>query len=201
MSGGPPPAGASSPAPALGWPRSWGVRTSDATGTACADVAAADWLPALRHVHAAGFTMIDWLSAVDEPDAQPPSLDVLVHVVALAPLRHLMVRTRVPASDPRLPSATAVWAGAAWHERETHEMFGIGFDGFEDGSGAGLRPLLLPDGFEGTPLRKSFHLAARAARSWPGAKEPGEPDAERSPARRSLLPPGVPEPGWGPRDG
>ncbi len=53
-------------------------------------------------------------------------------------------------------------------------MFGIEFDGFDDGTGLGLRPLLLPEGFEGTPLRKSFVLAARASKAWPGAKEPGE---------------------------
>ena len=53
-------------------------------------------------------------------------------------------------------------------------MFGIDFDGFDDGTGLGLRPLLLPEGFEGTPLRKSFVLAARASKAWPGAKEPGE---------------------------
>ena len=62
-------------------------------------------------------------------------------------------------------------------------MFGIDFDGFDDGSGLGLRPLLLPEGFEGTPLRKSFVLAARASKPWPGAKEPGESgDAPARPA-------------------
>ncbi len=56
---------------------------------------------------------------------------------------------------------------------------------------SGLRPLLLPEGFEGTPLRKSFVLAARASKPWPGAKEPGESDASLarsgSPSRRKLL--------------
>ena len=47
-------------------------------------------------------------------------------------------------------------------------------DGFEDGTGLGLRPLLLPEGFEGRPLRKDFVLGARASKPWPGAKEPGE---------------------------
>ena len=79
-------------------------------------------------------------------------------------------------------------------------MFGIAFDGFDDGTGLGLRPLLLPEGFEGTPLRKSFVLAARASKPWPGAKEPGESDAHPgSPSRRKLLPPGVPAATWGPR--
>ena len=184
------------------WPDDLGARHSDASGTPCVDVDPGAWQQALTHARdELGFGVFDWLSAVDEPDAEPPSVDVVVHVVALEPLRHLMIRTRVPSSDPRLASATSTWAGAAWHERETHEMFGVVFDGFDDGTGAGLRPLLLPDGFEGTPLRKSFQLAARAAKPWPGAKDPGESDAERAPSRRSLLPPGVPDPAtWGPRD-
>jgi NADH-quinone oxidoreductase subunit C len=81
-------------------------------------------------------------------------------------------------------------------------MFGIGFDGHP-----GLAPLLLPDGFEGTPLRKEFVLASRVAKDWPGRKEPGESDAERRTGtgatpgrRRAVMPPGVPAPGaWGPQ--
>ena len=114
-------------------------------------------------------------------------------------LRGHLVRTRIP-DGQALPSLTALFAGAAWHERETHEMFGIDVAGFDDGTGLGLRPLLLPDGFEGTPLRKSFVLAARASKPWPGAKEPGEGhDASRSPGRRRVQAPGVPPPEWGPR--
>lgn len=63
-----------------------------------------------------------------------------------------------------------------------------------------LVPLLLPDEFEGHPLRKDFVLASRAAKPWPGAKEPGESEATGSPSRRKTLPPGVPDPQtWGPR--
>ena len=88
-----------------------------------------------------------------------------------------------------------MFRGAAWHERETYEMFGIVFAGHED-----LRPLLLPEGFEGRPLRKDFVLAARVGKPWPGAKEPGESEGERQPTRRRMLPPGVPDPAaWGPR--
>jgi NADH-quinone oxidoreductase subunit C len=83
----------------------------------------------------------------------------------------------------------SVYPGAAWHERETHEMFGVDFAGHP-----GLTPLLLPPEFEGHPLRKEFVLASRVAKAWPGAKEPGG-DSKRAPMR----PPGVPAPGeWGP---
>jgi len=105
------------------------------------------------------------------------------------------VRTRVPRERAVLPTATTVFRGAGWHERETFEMFAIDFAGHPH-----LVPLLLPDGFEGNPLRKDFVLAARAAKAWPGAKEPGESEGESSPSRRKTLPPGVPDPEqWGPR--
>jgi NADH-quinone oxidoreductase subunit C len=131
------------------------------------------------------------LSAVDELD---DGFSVVVHLWSLSARSHLLLRTRVPRSSPRLPSAVPVFRGAAWHERETYEMFGITFDGHPN-----LIPLLLPDGFEGHPLRKEFVLAARAAKAWPGAKEPGESE-HGAPSRRTLQPPGVPDPGaWGPR--
>ena len=115
-------------------------------------------------------------------------------------LRTMLLRTRVPEGES-LASITGVFAGAAWHERETYEMFGLAFDGFTDSSGLGLRPLLLPVGFEGTPLRKSFVLASRATKPWPGGKEPGEGHSAKSPSRRRVQAPGVPGPEWGARPG
>jgi hypothetical protein len=78
-------------------------------------------------------------------------------------------------------------------------MFGIDFPGHPDHPE--LAPLLLPEGFEGHPLRKDFVLAARVVKAWPGAKEPGE-SAHGGPRRRQMLPPGVPDPNeWGPLKG
>jgi NADH-quinone oxidoreductase subunit C len=162
------------------------------------DVAPADWVAAVESARQRGFDYFDWLTAVDQlDDTDRPGFDVVTHLWCLERREHLLLRTRVPASDPVLPTLTGVFAGAAWHERETYEMFGIDFDGHVD-----LRPLLLPDGFEGHPLRKDFVLAARAAKAWPGAKEPGESDADThaAPSRRKTRPPGVPDPAvWGPR--
>ena len=73
------------------------------------------------------------------------------------------VKADVPDSDPRVESIVDVYAGANWHERETHEMFGIGFDGHPD-----LRNMYLPGDFEGHPLRKDFPLLARMVKPWPG---------------------------------
>ncbi|MGW1144375.1 NADH-quinone oxidoreductase subunit C, partial [Streptomyces sp. NPDC002454] len=158
------------------------------------DVPAADWLAALERARTdLGCTFFDWLSAVDEGGT---GFHVSAHLVALDPVRRLLVRTTVPRGNAVLPTAVGVYAGAAWHERETHEMFGIDFTDHP-----GLAPLLLPEGFEGHPLRKDFVLAARVVKAWPGAKEPGESE-HGGPKRRQMLPPGVPDPNeWGPLKG
>ncbi|MFJ3866296.1 NADH-quinone oxidoreductase subunit C [Streptomyces nigra] len=158
------------------------------------DVPPATWITALETARdTLGCTYFDWLSAVDEPGT---GFRVAVHVAALAPVRRLLVRTTVPHESPALPSAVGVYAGATWHERETHEMFGVEFTDHP-----GLDHLLLPENFEGHPLRKDFVLAARVAKAWPGAKEPGESE-HGGPKRRQMLPPGVPDPNeWGPLKG
>ncbi|WP_437109506.1 NADH-quinone oxidoreductase subunit C [Streptomyces scopuliridis] len=161
------------------------------------DVPAESWIPALETARdQLGCTYFDWLSAVDEPGAG--AFRVCAHVVALegGTVRRLLVRTTVPHDAAVLPTAVGVYAGAGWHERETHEMFGVSFSGHPH-----LVPLLLPEEFEGHPLRKDFVLAARVVKAWPGAKEPGESE-HGGPKRRQMLPPGVPDPNeWGPLKG
>uniref|UniRef100_UPI001C105D55 NADH-quinone oxidoreductase subunit C n=1 Tax=Streptomyces brasiliscabiei TaxID=2736302 RepID=UPI001C105D55 len=163
-------------------------------GVLTVDVPPASWTEALRTARSTlGCTYFDWLSAVDEPGT---GFRVAAHVVALSPVRRLLLRTTVPHDTPVLPTAVDIYAGAAWHERETHEMFGVRFEGHP-----ALDHLLLPENFEGHPLRKDFVLAARVAKAWPGAKEPGESE-HGGPRRRQMLPPGVPDPNdWGPLKG
>lgn len=177
------------------------ITVEEGFGPPTFDVPSLFWVDALdvaRNLF--GYHYFDWLSAVDELDE---GFSVLCHLAAIGThgtpgrVDHVLFRTRVPRERPRLRSATGVFAGARWHERETHEMFGIEFDGHP-----GLTPLLLPEEFEGHPLRKEFVLAARVAKAWPGAKEPGESDAttHRAPSRRRVVPPGVPSAEeWGPR--
>ncbi|GAA0303969.1 NADH-quinone oxidoreductase subunit C [Streptomyces polychromogenes] len=161
------------------------------------DVPAGSWIPSLEIARdKLGCTYFDWLSAVDEPGT---GFRICAHVVALegGRVRRLLLRTTVPHASPSLPSAVAVYAGAAWHERETYEMFGVVFTDHPH-----LVHLLLPENFEGHPLRKDFVLAARVAKAWPGAKEPGEAHDPDAPKRRQMLPPGVPDPNeWGPLKG
>ncbi|MEU4572348.1 NADH-quinone oxidoreductase subunit C [Nonomuraea sp. ATR24] len=164
------------------------AQVTDSFGDTVVDVAPGDWIALLTRVRdELGFSFFDWLTGVDEP---PDEFHVVAHVYNPATRERLLLRTRVPRADPRLPTAVGVYRGADWHERETYEMFGVIFEGHPH-----LVPLLLPDGFEGHPLRKDFILAARVAKQWPGAKEPGE-SGHGAPSRRKTLPPGVPA-DWG----
>jgi NADH-quinone oxidoreductase subunit C len=165
------------------------------------DVAPERWLDAVAAARdALGCTFFDWLSAVDESPTEG-GFRLVCHLAAHHPGRvdHLVVRTLLPRDRPAVSTVSGLFAGAAWHERECHEMFGIDFTA--DGDVLAMEPLLLPEEFEGHPLRKEFVLATRVATPWPGAKEPGESDSTPVPtrSRRRARPLGVPKPGaWGP---
>lgn len=171
----------------------------DSFGPQTIDVPAESWIGTHEVLRdEVGLTFFDFLTASDE---LADGFRVVTHLADFwggAHVDHLIVRTLIPRATPTLPTLSALYAGANWHERETFEMFGITFDGHPN-----LIPLLLPDGFEGNPLRKEFILASRVAKPWPGAKEPGESDhapKAGAPGRRRTLPPGVPDPeSWGPR--
>jgi NADH-quinone oxidoreductase subunit C len=176
-------------------------------GQVTVDVPAEHWHEAARAVHddaSVACRYFDWLSAYDDPDAFPDDdgnpaggLAVVLHVWSNEHRHHLHLRSHVERDGGHLATLTDIWGGADWHERETFEMFGVVFDGHPN-----LVSLLLPDGFEGHPLRKDFVLASRVAKAWPGAKEPGESDHDvraGASGRRRMLPPGVPAPDeWGP---
>jgi NADH-quinone oxidoreductase subunit C len=108
----------------------------------------------------------DFISGVDEEAA---GIGLVLHVYSTSHRHHLQVRTVVPRDGGHLPTVSDLWAGADWQEREMAELFGVGFDGHPN-----LAKLLLPEEFEGYPLRTEFALLTREAKPWPGAKEPGE---------------------------
>lgn len=169
------------------------LETDSTFGMVTVDVPAARWVEALLLARdGLDCTFFDWLTAVDEGE---DGFRLVCHLVDHRPggVEHVVLRTLLPRETPVAESVVGVFAGARWHERETHEMFGVEFT--EAGEVLALDKLLLPDEFEGHPLRKEFVLASRVAKPWPGAKEPGESDhapAGRT-SRRRMKPPGVPD--------
>ncbi|HXV30500.1 MAG TPA: NADH-quinone oxidoreductase subunit C [Sinorhizobium sp.] len=96
-----------------------------------------------------GFVSLIDVCGVDWPQ-RPDRFDVVYHL--LSPRQNLRVRVKVlTAEDEPVPSATAVYPGADWFEREAYDMYGILFTGHPD-----LRRILTDYGFEGYPLRKDF---------------------------------------------
>ena len=89
------------------------------------------------------------ICGVDWP-AREKRFDVVYHL--LSPRQNLRIRVKLATGeDEAVPSATAVFAGAEWYEREAWDLYGIAFSGHPD-----LRRLLTDYGFEGHPLRKDF---------------------------------------------
>jgi NADH-quinone oxidoreductase subunit C len=65
--------------------------------------------------------------------------------------KRLRLLVRAPGDDPRMPTVSGVWASANWAERELYDLFGIQIDGHPD-----LRRILLPDDWEGHPMRRDY---------------------------------------------
>lgn len=109
-------------------------------------VAPAGIVPAAQALYALGFgldaiTGVDWI-------AQNEMEVVYDYFHPASPLR-IVVRARAPRDNPEFPTLSEVFPGSRWHERETHDFFGIRFAGHPN-----LIPLLLPEDADYHPLRK-----------------------------------------------
>jgi NADH-quinone oxidoreductase subunit C len=91
------------------------------------------------------------LSAVDYPKEAPPRFEVVYHLFSYTHRHTFVLKVHAPREDPRIPTVEGVWGVANWHEREAYDLFGIVFEGHGD-----LRRILLPDDWEGHPLRKDW---------------------------------------------
>ena len=106
----------------------------------------------LKDDHALAFDMIIDLCGVDR-FREKERFEVVYTLYSLKNKKYLRLKVLVDEDDPVVPTVTAVWPGANWHERETFDMFGIKFSGHPD-----LRRLYMPEEFEYHPLRKDFPL-------------------------------------------
>ena len=98
---------------------------------------------------------LDFLSSVTATDrpGSDPRFWVAYELYSLQHRHRLRVKVGLAEGDPVVPSVSGLFPTADWHERETYDFNGIGFDGHPD-----LRRILLPDGWDGWPLRKTEEL-------------------------------------------
>jgi NADH-quinone oxidoreductase subunit C len=95
------------------------------------------------------------VTAVDFHPRRTPRFDVVYHFVSPHRRTRVRLKTRVHTDEP-VPSVSRIWAGADWFEREVFDLFGIVFAGHDD-----LRRLMMPDDWEGHPLRKDYPVQVR----------------------------------------
>src|SRR5580658_7913660 len=98
------------------------------------------------------FVRLSTVTAVDRYPAEP-RFEVVYHLHSVERNERLRLKCRIFGADPVIESVTAVWRGANWYERETFDMFGIRFLNHPD-----LRRIMMPDNWEGHPLRKDYPI-------------------------------------------
>lgn len=106
-------------------------------------------LPFARNLREKGFDFLTYLTAVDYAD----TLDVAYNVRLLENNREETWKVSLDPSNPIVSSITSIYKGAEWHEREIYDLFGIEFTGHPD-----LRRILLPEEWEGHPLKKGYAM-------------------------------------------
>jgi NADH-quinone oxidoreductase subunit C len=107
----------------------------------------------LSSAQAVQFAQLTDLTAIDRHPAAPRYEVVYLLTAIGTPFARVRFKVRLPDGDAMVPSATTLWPAANWLEREVFDMFGIRFDGHPD-----LRRILMPDDWEGYPLRKDYPL-------------------------------------------
>ena len=138
-----------------------GCPVGESHGQRVVFVNADGYLELMQALRDEGFSVLADITAVDyltNPTRPLPEginserFEVVVNLLDMAQRRRIRVRCTVSAADPRVPSLFEIWPGSDAPEREVYDMFGIAFDGHPD-----LTRILMPDDWEGHPLRKDDH--------------------------------------------
>ena len=98
---------------------------------------------------------LDFLSSLTATDwpGREPRFWVVVELLSIAHRHRLRVKVGLPEGDERITTVTSLFPTANWHEREVFDLFGIVFESHPD-----LRRIMLPEGWDGHPLRKTEEL-------------------------------------------
>jgi NADH-quinone oxidoreductase subunit C len=107
----------------------------------------------LRDVESLRFEVCVSVSGVNFPGDKDRELVASIELLSMTHNRRVRLQVAVPDVNPHMPSLTAIWPAADWHERETFDFFGIIFDGHP-----GLTRIQMPDDWPGHPQRKDYPL-------------------------------------------
>ena len=95
----------------------------------------------------------DYLMCLSGVDNGKNILSVVYHLSSMQHRHKITVKVEVPVDKPEVPSVSSIWPTANWHEREAYDLIGIKFTGHPD-----LRRMLLPEDWDGHPLRKDYKV-------------------------------------------
>jgi NADH-quinone oxidoreductase subunit C len=101
-------------------------------------------------VQAAGYNFFEDMTAVDWFPASP-RFQLSYHIVSFSYKERIRLRVLLEEASPAVESITQVWAGANYFEREVFDLFGIRFEEHPN-----LRRIMMPDDWQGHPLRKDY---------------------------------------------
>ncbi|MCL1593371.1 MAG: NADH-quinone oxidoreductase subunit C [Actinomycetia bacterium] len=118
------------------------------------DVPVDDWVAFARSAKDVGFDTFVDLAAVDH-FADAPRFEVALNLISMVEKERIIISTRVAYDVASVPTVTDVFVGANFYEREAYDLFGIDFPGHPD-----LTRILMPDDWEGHPLRKDYDIGA-----------------------------------------
>lgn len=119
----------------------------------------------LRDESGLDFDLLADLCGVDNLKKRKQRFQVVYQLYSIQHRHRIRIKAEIPEDDCTISSIVEIWEGANWHERECFDMFGIVFDGHPD-----LRRILMPDDWEGHPLRKDYDVKG-PEKKWKGFME------------------------------
>lgn len=131
------------------------VTFSESQGQNVASVPPEFWKSFAEAAKGAGFEVCSDVTAIDWMRQRSERFEIVANLLSMEHGIRLRVSTTAGRKDPTVDSLTPLWPGAGFAEREVYDMFGIVFDGHPD-----LTRILMPDEWEGHPLRKDFGVGS-----------------------------------------
>lgn len=104
-----------------------------------------------------GFTRLSTITGMDRHPAEP-RFEVVYHLHSVERNLRLRLKCRLAGENPEIDSVSSVWRAANWYERETWDLFGVRFRNHPD-----LRRIMLPEDWQGHPLRKDYPIGGPRA--------------------------------------